>query len=82
MNIIVGIVFTDLVTVHSLRQQFGPTGTDPDLTSHYPTFLPPVASALQYECCYVVTEDYPPGQDNTIFKAGDRIVAVSLFLLS
>ena len=45
--------------------------------------LPPyltVANALQYECTSVITEDYPPGED-VIFRAGDRIVAVSVHLL-
>ena len=36
-----------------------------------------VANSVQYECAYLVTEDYPTGDKETIFKAGDRIVQVS-----
>jgi len=35
------------------------------------------ANSVQYECAYLVTEDYPTGDKETIFKAGDRIVQVS-----
>ena len=37
---------------------------------------PPVASALQYEHVFLVTEDYPPREDNVIFRAGDQILAI------
>ena len=39
----------------------------------------PVANALQYECFYQVTDDYPSHSDatNVIFKAGDKIIQVS-----
>jgi hypothetical protein len=33
------------------------------------------AAALQYEGVFLVTEDYPPGEE-TIFRSGDRILAV------
>ena len=45
-----------------------------------PTSLPTpltVANSVQYECAYLVTEDYHTGDKETIFKAGDRIVQVS-----
>lgn len=34
------------------------------------------SNALQYECAFLVTEDYPPGADNLVLKAGDRIVQI------
>ena len=35
-----------------------------------------VANALQYEHVFLVTEDFPPGEDNVIFRAGDQILAI------
>lgn len=37
---------------------------------------PPVSNALQYEHMFMVTEDYPPGEESMIFRAGDRILAI------
>ena len=37
--------------------------------------LPLVATSLQYEGVFLVTEDYPHGEEN-IFRTGDRILAV------
>lgn len=37
--------------------------------------FPAVAHSLQYEGVFLVTEDYPPGEE-TIFRTGDRILAV------
>ena len=33
------------------------------------------AHSLQYEGVFLVTEDYPPGEE-TIFRSGDRILSV------
>lgn len=48
---------------------------------HFPLLpLPPppltVVNSVQYECTYIITEDYPPGDKEVVFKAGDRIVQV------
>lgn len=37
---------------------------------------PAVAHSLQYEGVFLVTEDYPPGEETVIFRTGDRILAV------
>ena len=37
-----------------------------------------VANSLEWEAAIVVSEDYPPSQDSTIFYKGDKIVQVCL----
>ena len=61
---------------HTLTHTHSLTRTHTHSHTHSHTLT--VSNSLQYECCYNITDDYPPNSDpsNIIFRTGDKIVQI------